>query len=152
VIQTKTAKGSKTKQFEPKQDTNFTDNNDTSGSDSHTLAEICCRHHCDRCGKACYIDPGPPPIHKPFMMEQLSVWTSLVVHQNLKLEPLLRAHHIYTRNSKRQQLIKSQIHCASPSVETASPFHPPQLPQQVVPSLKLHTGSQIRVIPLQIPP
>jgi hypothetical protein len=54
------------------------------GSDSHILAEISRRHHCDRCGKACFIDPGPPPVHKPFSMEQLSVWTSLVVCPSLK--------------------------------------------------------------------
>lgn len=69
------------KQFEEGKsgDSNNDSNNDISGSDSHTMAEICRRHHCDRCGKACYIDPGPPPAHKPFTMAQLSVWTSLVV-------------------------------------------------------------------------
>ena len=66
------------KQLKEESNNNHDDNNDT-GSDSQTLADICNRHHCDRCGKACYIDPGPPPTHKPFMMEQLSVWTSLVV-------------------------------------------------------------------------
>jgi hypothetical protein len=146
VIQNNTAKGSKTKQWqvEPKQNAsgNITDlhdgNHDTSMSDSSTLAEICRRHHCDRCKKACYIDPGPPPVHKPFTMEQLSVWTSLVVRQNSKLE-LSHAHYVYIRNSKRQQLINSQMHYASPSVEIVSLFH---LLQQVVLSLKL---------PLRIP-
>lgn len=66
------------KQLKEESNNNHDDNNDT-GSDSQTLADICNRHHCDRCGKACYIDPGPPPTHKPFTMEQLSVWTSLVV-------------------------------------------------------------------------
>jgi hypothetical protein len=84
AIQTN-AKGSKNRQFEPKQGASGNNaddnNNDTSspGSDSHTLGEICRRHHCDRCGKACFIDPGPPPAHKPFTMEQLTLWMTLVV-------------------------------------------------------------------------
>ena len=54
-------------------------NNDMLESDTQILAAIRRQHYCERCEKACYIDPGPPPTHKPFTMQQLSVWTSLVV-------------------------------------------------------------------------
>lgn len=77
-----TARNSKAKQADGGKRSDDHDNHDDtsdSGTNSHTLAEICRRHHCDRCQKACYIDPGPPPVHKPFTMEKLSVWTSLVV-------------------------------------------------------------------------
>ena len=39
------------KQLKEESNNNHDDNNDT-GSDSQTLADICNRHHCDRCGKA----------------------------------------------------------------------------------------------------
>ena len=58
--------------------------------DSRILAEISRVHHCDRCGKACMIDPGPPPVHRPFSMHELSLWTSLVVRLSL-----LEAVHIF---------------------------------------------------------
>jgi hypothetical protein len=43
------------------------------------LGEIARIHHCDRCGKACWIDEGPPVVHRALTMEHLSIWTSLVV-------------------------------------------------------------------------
>jgi len=51
-------------------------------SHSRILMEIRDIHHCQRCGKACWIDPRPPVIHRPLSMEQLSTWTSLVVRQH----------------------------------------------------------------------
>ena len=53
--------------------------NEGETQDTKIMGDICRRHQCYRCGKPCFIDPGPPPTHKPFTMAQLSVWTSLVV-------------------------------------------------------------------------
>jgi hypothetical protein len=40
-------------------------------------------HFCQRCQKPCMIDPGPPVKHRPFTMEELSLWTGFVVcHTN----------------------------------------------------------------------
>ena len=43
------------------------------------LGDIARIHHCDRCGKACWIDEGPPVVHRVLTMQQLSLWTKLVV-------------------------------------------------------------------------
>jgi hypothetical protein len=55
------------------------DKEDGEKSYSRILTEIKDTHHCARCGKPCWIDPGPPVTHRPFSMEQLSTWTSLIV-------------------------------------------------------------------------
>ena len=52
---------------------------ETKDRDHHILADIARIHHCDRCGRACWIDEGPPVVHRVLTMPHLSVWTSLVV-------------------------------------------------------------------------
>ncbi|KAH7903702.1 hypothetical protein BJ138DRAFT_97953 [Hygrophoropsis aurantiaca] len=42
------------------------------------IGEITRVHHCNKCEKPCYIDPGPPVVHKPYSMPQLATWASLV--------------------------------------------------------------------------
>jgi hypothetical protein len=54
-------------------------NDDVRLSDNRTLADITRIHYWNRCLKAYYIDPGPPPVHRPLFIDQLNLWVSLVV-------------------------------------------------------------------------